>query len=209
MGKGLALITAVLLGGVGVAPAAATDQHPARVLLENLAQDIIKTMRQERDQIEKDPTLLMQIIEEKMIPHFSIRILSRFALGRHWRQSSEAQRARFMREFQRLMVRTYGKTLFEHADKEIRFGPVHAKPDAKQVEVKSDVLLAANQELPIRYRLRRAGGQWKVFDVSVNGISLANTYRGSFDAQIREKGLDALLDDLQERNQKDFKTPTP
>ncbi len=183
---------------------AAGDLHPARALLENTSAAIIEKLNSERARIEAEPQLLVSHIKKTIIPHFSMSIISRFALGRHWKQANETQRERFMEAFQTLLIRTYGTTLLKHSDKEIRFAPVAAAPNAKQVEVKSEVLLGANQKLPINYRLRLTGERWKVFDIKVNGISLVNTYRGSFNTRIRSAGLDALINDLEQRNQKGF-----
>lgn len=66
--------------------------------------------------------------------------------------------------------------------------------------IKTEVEGPGNQPVPMNYRLHRKGNEWKVFDVSVDGVSLISTYRASFASEIRQGGLDALISSLETKN---------
>ena len=100
-------------------------------------------------------------------------------------------------------MRTYAKALLEYSDEEIRYYPEQVSPKSNTVVVKSEVKDSSSANtVPIHYRMHVIDGAWKVVDVSVDGISLVSTYRGSFASEIRENGLDSLIAKLEDRNGK-------
>ncbi len=127
--------------------------------------------------------------------------MSKWVLGKtNWRSASEEQRSQFVIEFRTLLVRTYAKALLEYSDEEIVYKPVTSNPESNIVTVETEVKQSGGNMIPINYRMHASGGEWKVVDVAVDGISLVSTYRGSFAAEIRKNGIDSLIAKLSERN---------
>jgi phospholipid transport system substrate-binding protein len=127
--------------------------------------------------------------------------MSRWVLGKYWRQATSDQRTRFTEEFRTLLVRTYAGALLEYSNEEIRYLPMPAVNNAEDVTVRTEFLPKNGIAIPIDYRMHFLNGAWKVYDVTVDGVSLVTNYRGSFASQIREGGIESVINDLKQRNQ--------
>ncbi|MGK0298988.1 MAG: phospholipid transport system substrate-binding protein [Gammaproteobacteria bacterium] len=180
---------------------AATDT--AGDVVKNTTNHVIERLNQERDQLDAYPDRIYGLINELVIPHFDFKNMSRLVLGGAWNSATESQRAAFQDQFKTLLVRTYVTALKEYSDNEIEFYPEEAKPGSRIVLVRTEVMDAVNQSsIPIHYRMLNTNDVWKVVDVTVGGVSLVSTYRGSFASEIRKSGLDSLVSKLVERNVK-------
>jgi phospholipid transport system substrate-binding protein len=126
--------------------------------------------------------------------------MSKWVLGRNWRSASEMQQAQFTDEFRILLIRTYARALLEYSEEEIVYLPVQINPDSNIVVVKTTIQQPGSNSIPINYSMHLSDGEWKAIDVSIDGISLVATYRGSFASKIRKSGFDSLIKDLSEHN---------
>ena len=103
-------------------------------------------------------------------------------------------------EFRQLLVRVYAKALLNYSGQKIRYLPLRAGRRAGEVTVHTEVREAGGPPIPVNYRLYLKNGAWKVYDISIDGISLVANYRSSFAAEIRRKGVDSLIETLKARN---------
>ena len=179
---------------------ATTPDNTAEEIVKDTADKVIARLTAERAELEVRPEKLYSLINEIIIPHFDFVSMSKWVLGKNWKSATEAQQTRFVEQFRTLLVRTYAKALLEFSDQEINYLPVINNPDSNIVVVKTEVQQPGAKSVPINYSLHISGGSWKVVDVSVDGISLVATYRGSFASEIRKGGFDALIAKLAERN---------
>jgi phospholipid transport system substrate-binding protein len=137
-----------------------------------------------------------------IFPHFDFGVMSQFVLGEQWKAADEAKRAAFVEQFRKLLVRTYAAALLEYSDQTIEYPDPGPQPsNAKTAIVKQDITQASGAMLPVVYRLHNKAGNWKVFDVSVDGVSLVKTYRSSFTSILKEGGIDQLISTLATKNQ--------
>jgi phospholipid transport system substrate-binding protein len=143
---------------------------------------------------------LLDVIEEKVLPHFNFARMTRLAVGRNWSQASDAQKEALTREFRTLLVRTYSTSLSQYRNQTIDVRPTKVTAQDKDVVVKTLVNQPGGQPIPIDYGMERTDSGWKVYDVVVDGVSLVTTYRGSFNDQIQKSGLDGLVKTLADRN---------
>ncbi len=181
-------------------PAQATIES-AEEVVKGTANKVLARLTAERELIEAEPTRIYGLVNEVVIPHFDFVSMSKWVLGKNsWRAASEAQREQFIGEFRTLLVRTYAKALLEYTSEEIEYLPSNGNPDSNLVEVKTKIKQGGARDVPIDYRLHITGGEWKVVDIVVDGVSLVSTYRGSFASEIRKNGLDALITKLSQRN---------
>jgi phospholipid transport system substrate-binding protein len=192
-------VTFVLLVVYG-AFSSAKAAPSAEDVVKSTANQVLAKLRSEREMLRQKPTALYQLVNELIIPHFDFRRMSQWVLGRYWRTASDTQRSAFVGEFRTLLVRTYATALLEYSDQKIRYLPVQAPAGAKTVTVKTQVDRPGGSPIPINYRMHDKDGDWKVFDVAVDGVSLVSTYRSTFGSQIRQDGLDALIKVLSARN---------
>ncbi len=195
----LLAVLALFALSLGIANGA-TD-NPAQQVVRTTTEQVLAVLRKEGGDIKGDSQRLYKVIDELILPHFNFKKMSRWVLGRHWRKASAEQQQAFMLQFQGLLVRTYAQALIDYRNQQIDFLPV--SPDAAETVV---VRTRVNQEggpgIPIVYKMSMQDGDWKVFDVSIDGVSLVVNYRASFNDEIRRNGLDGLIKRLSAHNSK-------
>lgn len=152
-------------------------------------------------QIKSEPEQLKHLVEESIVPSIDFVRLSRLTLGKHWRTASTEQRNRFTSEFKLLLMRTYSTSLTEYSGQDIEYIPLKETPDGKRSTVRTKLHQPSGSPVTVDYSLYKSGNGWKIYDVSIEGISLVVNYRSSFGQVIRSNGLDSLIQHLAIRNQ--------
>jgi len=172
-------------------------------LIQVTAKRMLTQIKQDRDQIDTNPRHVYDLVNEILLPHIDFKRMSRWVLGKHWRRASSEERQDFVVEFRKLIVRTYSTALLEYSDQEILFLPVRDLSDPNQASVRTEIRPKSGPMIPIAYDLHRNdAGEWKVYDVSIDGISLITNYRSSFGAQIRRAGsLNRVINQMKSRSQ--------
>lgn len=195
----IGLLSCLLTLSLLATPATAAA-HPAQEVVKGTANRVLDRLEAEKQALQQNPERIYALVYELIIPHFDFKSMSKWVLGRNWRSATEDEREQFTEEFQTLLIRTYAKALLEYSDQEIKYEPVREDPNSNLVTVRTEVKQSGGQAIPINYTMHMADGEWKVVDVSVNGVSLVSTYRGSFASEVRRGGMDTLLAKLAERN---------
>jgi phospholipid transport system substrate-binding protein len=191
-----------------VTPAYAVDEAPD-ALIERLTKDALDT-------IEKDPSVqagdvgrIMQLIDEKVMPHLDFQRMTSSAVGPGWRQATPEQRKRLEAEFKKLLVRTYAGAMSQAKNLTFSVKPLRASPDDKEVVVRT-LIKGRGDPAQLDYRLEKTpgvGAGWKIFNLNVLGVWLVDTYRSQFAAEINAKGVDGLIATLAERNKSNVAGP--
>lgn len=194
----IAFIQLLLLVGYSTAYANAED---AQAIVKETADKVIARLKNDRENLEANPDQIYSLVDELIIPHFDFVSMSKWVLGKtNWRSANETQQQQFVNEFRILLVRTYAKALLEYSRQDIIYLPVENNPESTIIVVKTEIQQPGANTVPINYSMHASGGNWKVIDVAVDGISLVATYRGSFASEIRKSGMDGLISKLVERN---------
>ena len=172
------------------------------VLVETTITELIAELEQRREELEQDRRKLYQMVEDVVVPHFEVNMIARLVLGKHWRSASDVQRSTFAEEFKRLMIRTYATALFEYTGNEkMEVIPVKLKDGDKKTTVRTKVILPGAPAVPVNYSfILTKAGEWKIYDVKIDGISLVTTYRSSYSQMVQNKGLDVLIAELKKKN---------
>ena len=126
--------------------------------------------------------------------------LNREQIAATLKLTSDEQREEFINEFRMLLIRTYSTALLEYSNQTIDYLPVRAAPEATDVTVRTQIKRADGPSIPISYDLYNNDGHWFVYDVTIDHVSLVSNYRSSFASQMRRRGFDALISQLQSRN---------
>jgi phospholipid transport system substrate-binding protein len=179
------------------------DEQPLldpEVLVKETMGKITHVLRAEQDNIKNNSEYLLKIVDEIVASHFDFARMSSWVLGKYWRKATADEKIHFSREFRTLLVRTYAKALNDNYDKEIVMLASRKKKGGKIVIVRTEVQLAAGFPIPINYKMHVKEGVWKIYDVSVDGISLVANYRSSFSKEVRKDGVGALIARLASRN---------
>ena len=168
---------------------------PPDELVRNATDDILTTIKANRDAYSKDHTRLYRMAEEKVLPHFDFARMSQWVLGLNWRKATPEQRGLFVAQFRDLLVRTYSTALLNYTDQEIIYRPLKFKDTDEDVLVKTEVKQSGGApNVPINYSFyKNKDGQWKVYDVTIEGVSIVTNYRSVYAGKIRDQGMDALL----------------
>jgi phospholipid transport system substrate-binding protein len=171
----------------------------AEEVVKTTTDQVIARLKADRPLLKKEPGRIYGLVEELIVPHFDFWKISQWVLGKNWRTATEAQKTEFTNQFKVLLVRTYATALLEYSDEPIRYlPPVQEKEDS--VIIKQEVDRNGSNNVPIHYRMHQKDGDWKVYDVAVDNVSLIATYRGSFADEIQRTGLDRLISGLSQRN---------
>lgn len=184
-----------------------------QTMLEAVTDEIIDAFKREQETVKHEPTQMFALVEKILLPHVDMDVMSRYVLGKYWRTATEEQRERFRQEFKDLLVRFYVSALLDdparldellaNSENLIKYIPVNIDDSTRKTTVRAEVSMPnGGPKIPVSFSLfRNTEGEWMMYDVNVDGISLVTNYRSSFAAEIKRDGLDALLDRLTERNQ--------
>jgi len=175
---------------------------PPDELVKGTTDKVLSELSQRREELRKDQDKLYAMVDEIVFPHFDFTRMSKSVIGRrYWPKASDAERNGFIDQFQTLLVRTYATALFDYTGQEIKYKPLRMKPDQTTVVIKTEISQDTGTPIPLDYRLKKtANGSWKVYDITINGSSLVRTYQTSYRRIIKNKGMQALIDSLAEKN---------
>jgi phospholipid transport system substrate-binding protein len=180
--------------------AQAADIHPAQALVMQTTDEMLTRLRAEREMLAEDKGRVSRMVEEIVLPHFDFENISASVLGKHWRSADPEQRRRFREAFKLLLLHTYAIALVDNMDREIEFEAVRAAPGASDVTVRTSVPQDGGFPLPVDYSMELIDGEWKVYDVEIDALSLVTNYRTTFAREINKSGLDGLIGILEDRS---------
>ena len=170
-------------------------------LIRETSDSVIAEIKNNGEAYRQNPEQIYQLVETLVLPHFDFAAMTDLALGNYRDQVSAEQRPTIVNEFRALLVRTYSSALLEYTDQEVDYLPMQGSEADGEVLVKTEISQQGGFPIPIDYRLRLGADGWKVFDISVDEVSLVTNYRSSFARAIKKDGVDGLIKTLQDRNQ--------
>jgi phospholipid transport system substrate-binding protein len=199
--RNLLLSTLLAAAAFLSAGAFAQDVAPDELVRKNTT-EILAAIKSDKDLQSGDQKKIEKLAEEKVLPYFNFPHMTQLAVGRNWRDASDAQKAALTEQFRTLLVRTYSTSLTQYRNQSIDVKALKLAPADTEVVVKTLIVQPGGQPIPIDYSMEKTAGGWKVYDVLIDGVSLVTNYRSSFNTEIKEKGIDALIKSLGERNSK-------
>jgi phospholipid transport system substrate-binding protein len=176
----------------------AAEQAPDELVMA-AAQEVMQIIKADKGVV-ADKNKLYQLVDAKVLPHFDFNRMTQLAMGRNWKNASDAQKETLVKEFRQLLVRTYSTSLSQFKNQTIDFKPTKVAEADTETTVKTLVNQPGGSPVPIDYSMQKGAAGWKVFDVTVEGVSLVTNYRGEFNEQIRSAGIDGLVKTLSDKN---------
>ena len=179
----------------------AAQESPDALVKKNTT-EILAAIKADKDLAAGNQKKIEKLADEKILPLFNFVRMTQLAVGRNWKDASDAQKKSLIDEFRTLLVRTYSMSLTQYRNQSIDVKPTKMVAADTEVIVKTQIVQPGGQPIPIDYSMEKSGDSWKVYDVLIDGVSLVTNYRSSFNTEIQKSGIDGLIKSLSDRNSK-------
>ena len=192
----MTVVLVLLLSSSAVYAATPPDQ-----VIRQTVERLIDELTERKAELERDRTQLYELVSRVIVEHIAVDKIAKLVLAQHWHNASLDQRIRFTDEFEKILIRTYASALFDYTGyEEMSFQPLQLTGDERTAVVRTDVKLPGVQAFPVNYKfLRLESGEWKIFDVTIEGISLVTIFQFSYARVIQTEGLDGLISQLEQK----------
>jgi len=180
-------------------------QEAPDVLVKRVAEDVLNTIRSDKDLQAGNQAKVKQLIETKLVPNFDFARMTALAVGRNWASANPEQQKQLIDQFRTLLVRTYSGALTSYRDNTMDYKPLRMNPGDTEVNVRTEVRRPGQAPVQIDYSMAKTPDGWKAYDVVVAGVSLVTNYRGEFNDIVKSSGIDGLIKALETKN----KGPAP
>jgi phospholipid transport system substrate-binding protein len=174
------------------APAAVDTSGPSQ-LIESSANILLSGIDQRRAEFRKDPTGLYALVEQTLLPNFDTPYSAQLVLGPNWRNATPEQRKRFVDAFYQSLLYTYGDAMIDFTGDRLKVFPTKVTPEDTKATVRTEIKRSNGTKVAVNYTLRKVNGQWKAWDVVIDGISYVKSYREDYGAEVQQKGLEAVI----------------
>lgn len=175
-------------------------QQAPNELVQQVTEEVLEVIRKDRDIQNGSTSKVIELVDTKVLPHFNFQRMTALAVGKDWRRASPQQQQQLAGEFKTLLVRTYANALTGYRNQKVVYKPFRMKPEETDVLVRTEVQQPGNKPVQLDYSLEFKDGAWKVYDVTVAGISLVTNYREQFAQEVRAGGIDGLIASISTKN---------
>ena len=188
------VIQSIILGVMVTLSQALWAQSTPVPMLEDTSSQIIATLKQNKPNLKHNHQVIYQAVERYLLPNVDVMGMSRSVLGRQaWNAASAADKQEFTQVFTQLIIRTYANPLAEYTDETVKFLPVHGPLDGHFVRVNSIIVRSTGQNIPLTYSLVSKHDHWKIYDLSVEGVSLLQSFRAQFGQILQNSTMHDLI----------------
>jgi phospholipid transport system substrate-binding protein len=181
-------------------PAVAADEQGPEALVKQVTAEVLDALKSDKQLASGDRQKVLQLAEEKVMPHIDFEEATRLAVGRAWAQASPEQKKKLITEFRRMLVRVYSNAIQPYEGQTIKVSPVRMKSGDTEATVHNTFVRAGGKPIGFDYSMRKTEQGWKIYDIVVEGVSLVLTYRSEFDNVVRQQGVDGLIKALASKN---------
>jgi phospholipid transport system substrate-binding protein len=175
---------------------AATAQSSAEAVTKEFVDKALQILRDRQKSVQVKRRELKPLIEAR----FNASEMSRSTLGYHWRSLTPDQRADFTRTFTAFIEAAYLDKVQDYSGQQVQFGQSRSLGEG-YAAVDTSIVEPGKSPLPVTYLLEQTGGGWKIYDVTVDNISIIANYRNQFNRVINQQGFPKLMADLRAKEQ--------
>ncbi|MBA2649103.1 MAG: ABC transporter substrate-binding protein [Legionella sp.] len=176
-------------------------------MLEQSANHIISTLKDNKSSLKAHPDIINKAINTYLVPHVDVAGMSRSVLGRQvWNKATPLERAQFSQEFTRLVIRTYASPLAQYSDETVQFLPLRGSLNGRFIRVNSVIVRSSGQNIPLTYSMVTTKNEWKIYDLSVEGVSLLQSFRAQFAQALQNTSIKDVIKQMHDK--KINKVPT-
>jgi phospholipid transport system substrate-binding protein len=175
-------------------------QQAPNDLVQQVTEEVLEIIRKDREIQNGSTAKVIDLVDKKVLPHFNFARMTALAVGKDWRKANPQQQQQLAGEFKTLLVRTYANALTGYRNQKVVYKPFKMKPEETDVLVRTEVQQPGNKPIQLDYSLELRDSAWKVYDVTVAGISLVTNYRDQFGQEVRSGGIDGLIASIAAKN---------
>jgi len=184
-----------------MAGAARAELIAPDVLIDKTVQEVISIIKHDKDIQAGDQRKILMLVDAKVLPHFDFERMTQLAVGKYWRTATPEQKRALVTEFRNMLVRTYTKVFTVYRDQTVEVKPLKTGAEGTdEVTVKTVISKPGTQPVLVDYEMKKYAMGWKAFDISIEGVSMVMSYRGTFATQIQQGGIDGLIKTLSDKN---------
>ncbi len=196
------LISGYLLGVVlSVSALAQSLDMAPDALAKKVTEEVLVVLRADKDIKAGNQRKVLDLVDAKVLPHFDFTRMTQFAVGKNWRQANPQQQQTLTAEFRTLLVHTYTSAFTQYRDQVIEYKPLKLQPGDTEVVVRSLIKQPTGADpIDVTYSMEKTDQSWKVYDVTIAGVSLVQNYRSTFNTEVQKGGIDGLIATLANKN---------
>jgi phospholipid transport system substrate-binding protein len=178
----------------------AQAQETPDVLIQTVSDEVLDIIRKDKDIQNGNTAKVIELVDKKILPHFNFPHMTALAVGKEWKKATPQQQQQLTTEFKTLLVRTYSNALIGYRNQKIVYKPFKMNAGDVEALVRTEVQQPGSKAIQLDYSLEKLDAGWKVFDVTVAGISLVTNYRDQFGQEVRNSGIDGLISTIAAKN---------
>lgn len=179
---------------------AQSPEARADVWVKSVTEGVFAAYKNDPEVLKGNDKRMFAIMEEKAAPQFDFQRITRLAAGRYWLSANPQQKEALVREFGKLLMRTYYRALSSYKDTTVDLKPFRAKSEDTDVIVRTALIRPQNPPLAVDFSVWKTPQGWKIYDISVEGISALANYRTMFAKEIQASSMDGLIASLATKN---------
>src|SRR3990167_10176748 len=203
--KWIYALTVLVIGWLSISAIAyASVQSDPVGLLKYIADNMISQLKSNKATLKTKPGIVYNLAYKYVVPYADLPEMSKRVLPPNiWNNATPSQRMQFQKEFTTLLIRTYASALTSYEDQTIEFYPVRGGyAGARTVVINSEISGSNIQPIRVSYRLLRVGSVWRLYDMSVEGVRLIQSFRSQFASILSQGSMDKLLGQMSRHNRR-------
>lgn len=188
------LMAAVTMVGLGFGTQALAAAKAPDETLKSAVAEIQELLNKNHVKYSADKASYFRMVEEKIVPHFDVPYIARGVLARNWKAATPEQQSRFQVAFKNMLIRSYADAMLDNHDSiKAEWKPVRLADGATDATVNSALLRDGKPPVNIGFSMRLVGEDWKIYDITIENLSLVQNFRGQFTAELKKSNLDSLI----------------
>ncbi|KAA9130922.1 ABC transporter substrate-binding protein [Marinihelvus fidelis] len=188
------IAAALALFALMMVPVAAYAEDDPANIVRGAADRLIEQLDAQREQLKANPDIARRLVRDELLPIMDTVFSARLILGRAGRNATDKQVEDFAEALSTSLIDRYATGVVEYRDgDQMEVLPTRGDPNPRMTRVRTRVQLPDGKHLPVDYVFHKTdGGDWKAFDVIVEGISYVTTFRSQIMPQVEASGIEAV-----------------
>lgn len=171
--------------------------------MERVAAQVLDELKQNKSRLKNNPQIVYNVVKKHFLPQVDVEGMSRSVLGRQaWNQATPVERKQFAEAFTNLVIHTYASPLTEYTDEQVKFLPSRHSGNDRFMRVNSLIIRSQGQNIPLNYSLVLKNGSWKIYDMSVEGVSLLQSFKSQFAQALQNSTMRELIQQMEQKRKK-------